>query len=99
MNRYKSVRNPRFEIAESDSRTVLNRIRSDVQDFIILKILVSLKALKTDNPDLSLDCTNSSKLRMTMMASKILNPSEQYTLMPRPNSLSTISNANIKVNT
>ena len=51
MNRYKSVRNPRFEIAESDSRTVLNRIRSDVQDFIILKILVSLKALKTDNPD------------------------------------------------
>ena len=41
----------------------------------------------------------STKLDNTMIASKILKPSEQYSLMPRPIMLKIISKAKSTVNT
>jgi hypothetical protein len=97
INRYKSVKNPKFEIAEIDWSTVVSKILSEVQDLIILNTLKSLKALKTDSPDFSASCTSSTKLRITTMQSKMLKPSCKYFFIPRPNIFKHISRANMTV--
>ena len=58
-----------------DYSTVVSKILRDVQDLIILKTLKSLKALKTESPDFSASYTSSTKLKITTIQSKMLNPS------------------------
>lgn len=94
MKRYKIVRKPKFVIADNDSSTVIIKTLSDFHLLMILKILISLKALRTEKPELSACNVSSSRLMTTMMLSNTLKPSYTYFLQPRPNNLMNISIAN-----
>ena len=91
MKMYNTVNAPKFAIAESECNTVINKIWRDLQDLIILNILNNLKALKTDNPDVSPGINNSTILSTTIRLSKMLNPSATYPDIPSPMSLKIIS--------
>lgn len=94
------VKKPKLVMADRLCNTVESRTLSEVQDLIILNILSSLKALSTDSPELlSLAYKSSNILSKTIMQSKTLKPSFMYFLTPSPNSLRTISEKKMRVNT
>ena len=95
MKRNSIVRTPKFVMAPRDSRTVAKSFLRETQDLIILKTLINLNALSTDNPELLAVENNSMRLTITMIPSKTLNPSLKYLLIPSPNNLRTISPVNI----
>ena len=80
MNR--PIRTPKFVMAVSESSTVDRRILSESQDLMILKILNNLNALSTERLEFELSPSeammSSTKLMMTIKASKTLNPSLTY---------------------
>ena len=95
MNMKRKANRPKLAIAGKELMTVLSKSRREVQDLTILKILKSLKPLKTVKvPPTEGSTANSAKEIMTMIPSKMLNPSLTYPLTPSPSSLSTISTAN-----
>ena len=95
------ISTPKFVIAVSESSTVESRILKESQDLMILKILNNLNALSTERLELELSPSeammSSTKLIMTMKASKTLNPSLTYWPHPKPNNLRTISIAKMTV--
>jgi len=64
---------------------------------MILKILKSLKALRTDKLESESGMINSTKLMQTMKQSKILKLSLAYAGSPKPIILISISTAKIPV--
>jgi hypothetical protein len=84
-------------MAWSESKTVDSSTLNESQDLIILKILKSLKALRTDKLESESGMINSTKLMQTMKQSKMLKLSLAYAGRPNPIILMTISTAKIPV--
>jgi hypothetical protein len=97
INRKSIVSTPRLVMAERDSSTVARSFLSETQLLMILKTLINLKALRTDNPELSACENSSTKLTITITPSKTLKPSLMYFFIPSPKSLRTISEVKMTV--
>jgi hypothetical protein len=91
------VRTPKLAMADIELITVYSNFLKDTHDLIILKTLTSLKALNTDNPELSAFENNSKRLTATMTPSKMLKLSSTYFLIPSPNNFKHISIVNMIV--
>jgi len=99
MNMKRNIRTPKFVIADIDSSTVDTKFLKSFHDLMSLKILRSLKVLRTESPDFSLYATNSIILRMTIIPSNMLKLSARYFLNPSPKSFNTISHPKTMVKT